>query len=267
MAKIKLILAGLFIFGSVSCAFAQKNSWQELEIGSEFSFIAYKEPGVMEQQGAMSGFSGSLTNYGEYIFRAEGKIGYANMDYQSRNTGDMDNIDDYLLEVRGIAGGELKEVEEIRIIPYLGIGFRYLSDDSQGMTTNTGALGYKREANYYYIPIGLEISSWEAGDKGIRVFLEFDYFIKGVQKSYLSGAVLAFNDPENSQNEGYGYRASVRFRKKTADLDFVFEPFFRCWRIEQSESTDITYSGVIIGFGYEPKNISTEYGLKMSMVF
>jgi hypothetical protein len=55
--------------------------------------------------------------------------------------------------------------------------------------------------------------------------------------------------------------------KQTADITGVIEPFIRYWSIQESEERDITYSGILIGSGVEPKNYSMEYGVKISVCF
>jgi len=42
----------------------------------------------------------------------------------------------------------------VSLSPYVGVGYRYLYNDVRG-STSTGAIGYRRESNYIYEPIGL----------------------------------------------------------------------------------------------------------------
>jgi hypothetical protein len=197
----------------------------------------------------------------------ETRLSAGNVDYTSVETGEMDNIDDYGAETSAWLGYDFCRSRETRVIPYAGIGYRYLNDDSQSRVTTTGALGYKRESNYYYSPLGIEVMTGAGNGIEWGFVLEYDYFWKGVQKSYLSGAVPSYNDLENKQNKGYGYRISLRLSKQTADITGVIEPFIRYWSIQESEERDITYSGILIGSGVEPKNYSMEYGVKISVCF
>ena len=87
------------------------------------------------------------------------------------------------------------------------------------------------------------------------------------KKSHLSDTGLALNDIENNQDKGYGIRGSIKLLKKGEKLDFVTEPFIRYWNIKKSKETAITYSGTIIGYGYEPKNNSIEIGCKLAVKF
>ncbi|MFC1594775.1 hypothetical protein ACFL38_05555, partial [Candidatus Omnitrophota bacterium] len=105
-------------------------------------------------------------------------------------------------------------------------------------------------------------NNWSLG--GI---LEFDLFIGGEQKSYLSQADLGYNDLSNTQHRGYGARGSIRVEKNTDLLDLIIEPFIKYWNISDSDVEALTYRGAIIGGGLEPENNSFEYGLKCGVRF
>lgn len=262
-----LALTICFMFAGVGSVLAeaeplQKHAW---ELGAEISHITYDEPDVMEEKGFMYGILGSYTYYGNLMLKAEGRFSYGQVDY--KNSGTLNNIDDYMLEFRGLAGYNFPAFKASIITPYIGFGYRYLNDDMSGMTTSTGALGYERESNYYYSPIGIETITKLENGWSIGVILEYDYFWKGIQKSHLSDAVAGVSDLENDQNDGYGLRGSIKFQKKGERVDYVIDPFIRYWNIEKSEEQAITYAGVIYAYGYEPENNSTEFGIKFAVKF
>lgn len=132
------------------------------------------------------------------------------------------------------------------------------------LTTSTGALGYERESNYFYSPVGLEFMTQVTNKWSFGTMLEYDHFWRGWQKSNLSGVNRNYNDLENTQDDGYGLRASLKALRHGENMDFIVEPFVRYWNIKQSDNKDITYAGTVIGFGYEPKNNSTEFGVLVS---
>jgi hypothetical protein len=264
--KIVFSISFVFLFLIQNC-FANGLKLSQFELASEISQIGYKEPGVMKQTGSMSGIVGSYTYLDEVMFKLETRISYGQVDYSSINTGSMYAIDDILFEFRALSGCDISPNPEYIILPYFGYGYRYLEDDSQSRITTTGHLGYKREANYYYSPLGISVSKDVGNGCVIGGSFEYDYFWLGIQKSYLSDAIPARSDLENKQKLGYGYRASLKIEKQQKKIYFIIEPFFRYWKVEQSESADINDSGIIIGYGYEPKNYSTEYGLKIAVHF
>ena len=179
----------------------------------------------------------------------------------------MDNLFDYCAEIRGMAGYDFKFSDDILLTPYFGIGYRYLNDDSSGKITSTGAAGYERESNYIYSPLGIECTLQTDDDWSIGITTEYDIFWQGRQISHLNDANSAYNQVKNTQNDGYGARGSLKLKKKSQKLDFTIEPFIRYWNIKKSNDSNVTYSGVIIGYGYEPKNNTTEYGVKFGLYF
>ncbi|MCQ9208912.1 MAG: hypothetical protein NG712_06010 [Omnitrophica bacterium] len=265
-----LMLIILFILLGIMDARAEdvftEHSW---DLGTEISYIKYEEPDVMEEKGAMYGIVGSYTSYGAFMSRyfmlkLEGKASWGQVDYE--NSGTLDSIDDYMLEFRGLFGRSCSVLDGTTIIPYLGFGYRYLNDDLTG-TTSTGAVGYERESNYYYSPIGIEALTTLENDWSMGIVLEYDIFWKGIQKSHLSDVNSSFNDLENDQNKGYGIRGSIKFQKISEEVDFTIEPFIRYWNIEKSEEETVTFAGAIFGYGYEPKNNSMEIGGRFTVNF
>jgi len=233
----------------------------ECESGTEISHRKYEEPGVMEQKGIMYGILGSYTYRDNFMLRAEGLYSFGEVDYE--NSGTMDNIDDYVLEFRGVGGYDFPVSKDKVFTPYIGIGYRYLNNEfGPGRYTSTGAAGYERESTYIYSPIGIEgiyalKNGWTLG-----ITVEYDYFWKGTQKSHM-GWVSGYYDIENDQERGYGLRGSVEFKKKGKKVDYVIEPFVRYWNIKDSEI--ITDPGGTPWI--EPKNNTKEFGIKFTLKF
>lgn len=266
--KKALILTACFMFLITGIALAEVNpSSHKAELATDISYITYKEPDIMKEKGLMYGISGVYAYNNNFTFKAESKLSWGALDYSSSTTGSMDNIDNLMFEVRALAGKSFEAFSATSITPYTGFGYRYLNDDSSGMTTSTGHVGYERESNYYYSPIGIETLTELDNGWFLGFMAEYDIFWKGKQKSHLSDANLGFADLENDQNDGYGIRGSVKFLKKQENTDLLIEPFITYWNIGKSEEVNVTYSGIIIGKGYEPKNNSTEIGIKLVVRF
>jgi len=263
-----LVLMMCFMFVGAGSVLAEVDLKEHTtEIGTEVSYIKYEEPGLMEESGMMYGLYGSYTyRFSNVMLRADGKWSYGQVDYKSSGSGNMNNIDDYMVEFRGVVGYDFPMHTASLITPYIGFGYRYLNDDLIG-TTSTGASGYERESNYYYTPIGIETITELEDGWSIGLIVEYDYFWQGVQDSHLSDAGLGLNDISNDQNDGYGLRASIKAHKKGDTIDLTIEPFIRYWDINQSETTAITAGTTIVGSGFEPANESTEIGLKVALNF
>lgn len=260
-----LALTICFMFMGIGSVFAEPLKVHTWELGADVSHITYKEPSVMEEKGMMYGIVGSYTYRSKFMLKADGSFSYGQVDY--KNSGTLDNIDDYILEFRGVCGYDFPILKASILTPYVGIGYRYLNDDMSGMTTSTGALGYERESNYLYSPIGVTIFTPLRNGWSFGATVEYDIFWRGKQISHLSDAVPGLNDPENRQKKGYGARGSIKLQKKDEKIDFAIEPYIRYWNIKKSEDADLTYYGTYIGYAYEPKNNSTEIGIMLAMMF
>jgi hypothetical protein len=263
-----LALAICFIFAGTGGALAEVAlPRHSLEVGTEISYIKYEEPDIMEETGMMYGIVGSYAYHNNFMLKAEGKWSYGQVDYDGQlsdgTSYTIDNIDDYTLEFRGLGGYDFPVSETITITPYIGFGYRYLNDDP-----SFDVYGYGRESNYYYSPIGVEITTPLKNDWSIGATVEYDYFWKGIQKSHLEDFLAGLDTLENDQNKGYGIRGSIKFQNKGEKIGLVIEPYVRYWNIAKSKEATITYSGTPIGaVGWEPKNNSTEIGCKLAVKF
>ncbi len=268
MKNLIVLLAICSPFLGVSNSFADSLQRHTLEVGHAISNLKYEEHGIMKSEGLLFGVHSSYTHRSRerLMMKAEGRYGYGKVDYESTNSGTMDNIDDHVLELRVLGGYDFRFFERVTMTPYIGVGYRYLNDDSSGRRTSTGHYGYERESNYYYSPIGVETTTELRSGWILGIILEYDYFWKGKQISHLSD-VPGYSDVENDQNEGYGFRGSMRFQLAGECIDFAIEPFIRYWDIDESEWKIVTHGANPYGYGYEPENESTEVGLNITIRF
>lgn len=258
------LLAFLFLVGaSASNLTVFAADYHTFSLSSEISYIKYREPGFMQDKGLMYGADGTYTyQHDNFLFRPELRFSYGQVDY--KNSGTLENIDDSIVEGRVLFGYEFPVSTNTTLTPYIGLGYRYLNDDPSGRTTSDGSISYRRESNYLYSPIGMELMK-PIGDKwSFGATLEYDLFWRGWQKSRLAAAIHGYSDLENTQRKGYGLRGSLKFLRSCEELDIIIEPFLRYWNIEKSDNDNLIYSGVVVGYGYEPKNNSTEGGLMVT---
>jgi hypothetical protein len=262
--------------------FAQEESTERLdplkpsswEIAPEVSHFRYAEPGVMKDEGTLFGIVGSYTRRhlrsgdptGSDIdsndsiswstFKIEGRLSFGQVDYDGsymdgtplRTSG----TDDFLLDFRLLWGREWQPVE----LPdafYLGLGYRYLNDNSSGQPG-----GYMRESNYLYVPLGSHAdfelaTAWTLGLTG-----EFDVLLIGRQISHLDDTDSGSPEVRNWQWPGFGIRGAVAVQHKGESLDLALSPFVRYWWIAESDTS---------GGYYEPENNTLEYGLSAIIRF
>ena len=234
------------------------------EVGTEISYIQFEKPSVMKETGMMYGIVGSYAYHNHVMLRAEGKFAYGQLDYAGETGLTIKSIPDYMLEVRGLLGCDFV-VKAVTITPYLGVGYRWLQDNSQQKYLG----GWKSESNYIYLPIGLEVVANLGNGWSVGAVVEYDDFLWGKQKNYLSNVDPGWNDVEINQSEGYGLRGSISIAKKGERLGFIIEPYVKYWNIDESYNKLVTYKGIPDGYdyGHEPKNNSTEIGCKLAVKF
>ena len=134
MGKLLILTLCFIVLGSTVC-FAESEPINIWEVGTEASYILYDEPNVMEEEGIMYGIDASYIYHkgiSGIMLRGDGRFSYGQVDYS--NSGTIDNIDDYIVETRGLVGYDFLYSEATIITPYTGFGYRYLNDDTSGMT-------------------------------------------------------------------------------------------------------------------------------------
>lgn len=216
------------------------------EISPEISHISYREKNLpfgnqvisVKEDGVFYGVRAVVEQKSKIYLALDGRYAFGTVEYSG--SGHIDEIEDYLLEGRVLAGFAFK-----KIIIYSGYGYRYLNDDGEGKITDTGLFAYERESTYQYIPIGIKL------DTKIPLQAEIDILTVGEQVSHLEKLNLSLPEIKNKQNSGVGFKISTSFKKSFERFDLVATPFLRVWKVQGSKGDD--------GF-YEPKNTSLEVG-------
>lgn len=270
--KLTAIAILCFVFAGAKSGFAEELKKYMWEVGPEISYFAYEEPHFAETRGFLLGIAGSFAYHDNLMLKAEGRYSYGSLYYTSPGSGTASNIPDYIWEFRGVSGYDFSLQTGSILTPYIGIGYRYLNDNSAGKVTSLGASGYERESNYYYSPVGVKFNTNSKTGWSTEATAEYDIFWWGKQITHLSDVDPSFNDLENRQQHGYGLRGSVAFQTRADDVDYAIEPFIRYWNIKDSERAlvfDATtlLCGATVCEGHEPANHSAEYGINFLVRF
>jgi hypothetical protein len=263
---LKKILAGAALLSAISPAFAQasgdpdpratRRGW---EVGGQIAHYHYEEPGFAEFIGIRGGIVGAYTfppRWNRVFFRVDGRGSYGALKY--KGSGTRDSVPDLIIEARGVAGLDFLPGNHVSLSPYLGLGYRYLYDDSRGYTS-TNAAGYQRYSNYLYAPVGLTTRIHLRDRWVLAPTVEADIFILGKQKSQLSDTNLGFNDVTNTQKRGSGYRAYLMFEKD----HLAFGAWTHYWHIKDSDVQPIGLGRA----GLEPENRTRESGIEFRYRF
>jgi len=242
-----------------SLVLANKVQAQSPELTFDVSHYYYEEPNFMDDTSDPAFVSVGLRDWKfgsekenvDFLYTLEATAG--SVQYTSRGTGEGDK--DYKkFRAEGYVSYSMDSLN-----PFLGLGYRWLYDDSGGMVTSTGHKGYDRQSQYVYLPVGV---IFELNNK-IQIKGQFNYLLYGKQTSYLSD-IASFTDLENDQNSGWGTDLTVNYQIYHKMGLYLF---YRHWDIEKSETATATYAGVIKFEGYEPANTTEEIGIGISYRF
>jgi len=233
---------------------ATRSGW---EVGGQVARYHYEEPDFMWLEGDRVGVAGSYTLASEkrVYSRFEVRWSYGELDYQG--SGTLQGVPDYLLEARVLAGRDYP-VGKVVWSPYVGAGIRLLHNDLRGVSS-TGQRGYRRESTYFYLPLGVTLRMPLGADWALAPQLEYDGFIRGVQRSYLSDTGLGASDVTNRQRQGRGYRAQLMLEGRR----WSFGPWLDYWNVKDS---DVQPVGMGLA-GMEPANWTREAGVELRYRF
>ena len=264
----KYILISCFLF-SFFPAWAQNS----LEVAYEISNYTYKEPdggtpislkGYM--QGANAIFKHRFVDNNmfwaadmRYMGGATDYDGWLMSTPPTKHT--TDDIGDYYLEGRLLAGSIYTLSEQWELWAFMGLGYRYLKDHM-----NKSPFGYLRKSHYLYVPAAVEFH-WTSGSWAAALNAELDFLLRGVQNSRFADIDPAYSNPTNDQNRGLGLRLSAKLSKDLGRMSVFIEPFWRYWDIEDSDTTLLYYNGLPYEYVLEPHNTTTEYGLRAGINF
>jgi hypothetical protein len=239
----------------------------EIQFSSETYWAKFDEPKNFSQKGFMSGYNAqyahristdpkSIIN----MFSLQGQWADGKFK-QAANVGPS-GIKDRTFDFRGVVGKDFYPTSSVRATGYLGYGYRYLKDNSQGLDAVVDGftlLGYKRYSHYNYLPLGMDMVyqpdpnySWESN-------LEYDYMFSGSEVDKI-GVVPGFSTLVVDQGSGYGLRASLRLNLYLKYCTAFAEGFYRYWKIAQSNSKTIDTISLD-----EPRNNTQEVGFRLGL--
>ncbi len=160
----------------------------------------------------------------------------------------------------------------VRVWPYIGIGWRSLRNGEDGIQDYGGTLGYtyQRTSTYVYVPLGANLTFELGSAARFTLNGQFDWLIHGNQNSHLDDS-WSVGSVSNKQNKGFGVRVSGKLETDLGGIGLFVEPFWRYWKIQnsQKELFYVDYGDGTYGMGHmwEPFNITREYGIRAGITF
>lgn len=269
-----LILTATMYSDTVAAETAQGSETQQpmslktrdaLEVGLQSYWYKYEEEvnGAFFMSNTGYKYGASITgieNLGDDYYLI-GSFRYATGDVEYTSASGTADVSDDVYEGRILLGSEAI-VENYLLSSYIGVGYRRLDNDLRDF----GSGGYRRTSQYLYIPIGVTHRFLLDQFSRLSTSIEYDYFLKGEQKSYLSDIgpsyAAVFGDPINKQKHGYGARINTAYEQ----MNWSIGAFFNYWHIGDSE-TNYYYDGSDVYSAREPKNDTKEVGLEIKYRF
>ena len=280
MKKIGILIGCLCL---ASGAFAQDHL-HNFQMAYEASYYKYKEPGTMSlrarpKQGVSAVYtrrsvlSGDVNEDDPSFFSIDFRYMTGDVDYDgARQNGtplQVDNLRDYYFETGLRLGSVYSLSQQWELWPYMGVGWRRLRNHLE----ESGMGGYMRQSTYWYLPLGFSTRYHQSG-WNLVLNGEFDWLLSGTQYSgpVESGDPLVgkLSGNDNKQNDGYGVRVSFKVQRDMGKVGLFVEPFWRYWHIQNSNigaKELVNYPGLYLDGFYEPKNYTSEYGVKVGLAF
>lgn len=254
-----VLTAGILIFAPAAGA-GLVEGW-DFEVGAEVGHFQYRESHFMREYGMQYGgyLALGIGAVQPWYFQLHGSYVGGDITYDGGYCaiwgcrplkGDSSN---FIINFRGLAGYQLLD-GKFRIMPYSGIGYRYLENDLRDLETKwyLQGLGYLRQQTYFYLPLGCELAlpvsrdgRWELGLRG-----EFDWMFYGF---HIADGIRLDNQ------SGWGFRLGPFLRRELDEnIAFKLELSAEYWKIGDSD----------INRGFmEPANASNYYSCRLGLVF
>ncbi len=231
-----------------------------------YGHVLYREPSIMKEYGDLWGIQGSFytrVNETAWYIKPEGDFVMGSLVYDGRySSGEpvKSVTTDTIFNVRLLLGVNINIEPQFTLKLFTGGGYRSLTDKIHG----TG--GYRREITYSYLPIGFETELAFTPDASLGFSFEYDVFLEGKVKSYLSDVSASSEDPLNKQTEGYGLRLKLISTYRLEDNYWLtVEPYYQYWEIEDSEKVRFNRTTLSYSEAFEPHNDSRFYGVVVSL--
>jgi hypothetical protein len=236
-------------------------------IDGEGYYYEFDEPGFDRQSGPYGRIGGSYTTtFLDTFWTADLQLGIGVTDFVSNGAGQISGIPEYSSELRLIATRDIPLNDTVILQPFLGLGYRVLLDNANGMTSSTGTPAIDRVTQYLYWPIGVGLS-FPYASVTFKPSFEYDFLIDGDVTSYTAGVAGIQNNLNNNLGEGSGYRVRLDTEVQTASGKLTFGPFLRYWSLRVSDLSPIEAGGQVVAFGFEPINHSWEAGFGAALNF
>ena len=256
---------------SPSRADAQTQTRRGFEVGAEVLDYSYRErfegETVASDDGRFYGLAASFVAGlgGGYLFRTRLSTDFGSVDYSS-DDGEIENVRQSIGQLELQVARDFPLSHGATVTPFIGLGSRILGDNSGGKETETGFLGYDRDIAYAFVPIGAAVTTQLGASNTVTLSAQYNWVVGGDAESKFSDIDPEFPDLKMEIPGGHGLEASAMIGIPVGRTQLRVGPFMRHWNIQQSESLTFEEDGEMIEL-FEPKNRTTELGVRLSLAF
>jgi hypothetical protein len=247
------------------------NTPSGVDVGVLVEGYHYQEPDAggtsVNLNGIKYGLDVALTTHFDKEFFGTAEIEYARGLSNYKGSGETDNHLEQLWDVRALFGDDLtSKTSAFGTALYTGLGYRQLYSNDQGaaIVGNTEFLGYRRENQMVYLPLGMKPRFALGDDSRLEMTLEGDVLLRGIQTSWLGDTGLGDPTIHNKQDAGSGYGIRAGFMWETRH--WAFGPYLNYWNIDASNAkifaSPNSSCGGTVCVGTEPTNHTVEYGIQ-----
>ena len=210
-----------------------------------------------------------------FHFDVHGDYGVEGYDFIRE--GKIKNVNTYIVEPRLWVGHDLDFSMYDSLTPYIGFGYRWYYDELKNKFSDAedDDGGNNIQTQYFYIPVGAELSLRPIAGWRINLNGEYDYLVWGRITNYSSNFTVGsdnISSPEfnNTLGHGYGIRGSIKIIKEGYTFNYFVEPYVRCWNIGASKTVSATARDNNVSWtvqNQENKNHTIEAGARVGVEF
>jgi len=255
----------------------QKDFTHDFTLGIEGGHYQYSEAGsqhkhFMHFKGLMGGINANyqLTYKDKIFLRPEARVMYGKAEYENW-TGSESRMrtPSAIVEPRLLVGIPVKVSEKLTISPYSGLGHRYKWDNDSKEKSADGATGAKRRNYCWYIPVGTRFQ-YDLNERwNLQGNAEYDFFLSGTQ---ISGGEKDMNPSlKFNQTQGKGLKGEFLVGRKFDHFTISTGIYAHYWKIKKTNKRPYflvrSDGGWKNAKPFEPKNVTTEIGFKLTLGF
>ena len=239
----------------------------------QYSEATATQKHAMHFKGMMSAIEGSyqMTWKDSVFIRPELRVAYGKVDYEEwRGDETRMRTPSAVVEPRLLIGVPWKATDKLTLSPYTGISHRYKWDNDSNIQDKAGYFGAKRRNYSWYIPVGVRMRYDLNPLWSLQLSTEYDFFLSGRQ---YKGGEKKRRIPAKKfkQTQGKGLRGEFlvgrQFEKIAVSAGF-YAYYLKVKKTDKYPYTvRLSANRRIRGAPYEPKNVTTEIGLKFNIHF